>query len=67
MTLPDLVLSFILYIALPWTVTLELVKINPLVKTASGGFMACDARTIVDDNALFRHPEFKDRTLNKSR
>lgn len=36
----------------------ELVEINPLVKTSSGQFVAADARVIVDDNALFRHPEF---------
>ncbi len=36
----------------------ELVEINPLAKTASGELMACDARIIIDDNALFRHPEF---------
>jgi succinyl-CoA synthetase beta subunit len=40
----------------------ELVEINPLVKTASGEFIAADARIIVDDNALFRHPEFEDRS-----
>jgi len=40
----------------------ELVEINPLVKTTSGEFIACDARIIVDDNALFRHPEFVERT-----
>ncbi len=40
----------------------ELVELNPLVKTASGEFIACDARMIVDDNALFRHPEFEDRS-----
>jgi len=39
----------------------ELVEVNPLVKTASGEFVACDARMIIDDNALFRHPEFQDR------
>ena len=33
----------------------ELVEINPLAKTASGDFVACDARIIIDDNALFRH------------
>lgn len=38
----------------------ELVEINPLVRTASGDFVACDARIIIDDNALFRHPEFED-------
>ncbi len=41
----------------------ELVELNPLVKTASGEFMTADARIIVDDNAIFRHPEFKDRSL----
>lgn len=37
----------------------ELVELNPLVKTASGEFVAADARVILDDNALFRHPEFQ--------
>jgi len=41
----------------------ELVELNPLVKTASGEFIAADARIIVDDNALFRHPEFEGRSL----
>jgi succinyl-CoA synthetase beta subunit len=39
----------------------ELVEINPLAKTYSGEFIAADARMIVDDNALFRHPEFENR------
>jgi succinyl-CoA synthetase beta subunit len=37
----------------------ELVEINPLVKTAAGEYVAADARLILDDNALFRHPEFE--------
>jgi len=41
----------------------ELVEINPLAKTSSGEFAAADARMTVDDNAVFRHPEFKDRSL----
>ncbi|HEY86982.1 MAG TPA: ADP-forming succinate--CoA ligase subunit beta [Dehalococcoidia bacterium] len=41
----------------------ELVEINPLVKTSSGEFTAVDARIILDDNAVFRHPEFKDRSF----
>ena len=41
----------------------ELAEINPLAKTPSGEFIAADARIIVDDNALFRHPEFKERGL----
>ena len=40
----------------------ELVEINPLAKTASGEFVAADSRIIVDDNALFRHPEFEDKS-----
>lgn len=41
----------------------ELVEINPLAKTSSGEFTAVDARIIVDDNAVFRHPEFKGRSF----
>ncbi|MFC1957137.1 ADP-forming succinate--CoA ligase subunit beta, partial [Chloroflexota bacterium] len=41
----------------------ELVEINPLVKTQSGAFAAADARIIVDDNAVFRHPELTERGL----
>lgn len=39
----------------------ELVEINPLAKTSSGEFIAADARIVLDDNALFRHPEFEDK------
>ena len=35
----------------------ELTEINPLAETEDGRFVAADARLIVDDNALFRHPE----------
>lgn len=49
-----------------YTVTIEndaeLVEINPLARTAPGEFVAADARIIVDDNALFRHPEFKNKS-----
>jgi len=38
----------------------EMVEVNPLAKTPSGEF-AADARIIIDDNALFRHPKFKKR------
>jgi succinyl-CoA synthetase beta subunit len=36
---------------------------NPLVETSDGKFMAADARIIIDDNALFRHPEYKKKLL----
>ncbi|MFC2048081.1 ADP-forming succinate--CoA ligase subunit beta [Chloroflexota bacterium] len=44
----------------------ELVEINPLAKTTSGEFIAADARVIVDDNALFRHPEFGDKSTPRA-
>ncbi len=43
----------------------ELVELNPLVKTAQGAFMAADARMTIDDNAMFRHPEFAERSLKQ--
>ena len=41
----------------------ELIEMNPLVETVDGKFVAADARIIIDDNALFRHPEYKRRLL----
>ncbi len=35
-----------------------LVEINPLVETTDGRLIAVDARLSIDNNALFRHPEF---------
>ena len=35
----------------------ELTEINPLAETSDGRFVAVDARLIVDDNALFKHPD----------
>ena len=37
----------------------ELAEINPLVETDEGRFVAADARMVIDDNALFRHPEYE--------
>ena len=37
----------------------ELLEINPLVETEDGGFVAADAHIIIDDNALYRHPQFE--------
>ncbi|QQG49125.1 MAG: acetate--CoA ligase family protein [archaeon] len=36
----------------------ELAEINPLAAGRDGTLMALDAKVIIDDNALFRHPEF---------
>ncbi|MBI5399024.1 ADP-forming succinate--CoA ligase subunit beta [Candidatus Saganbacteria bacterium] len=41
-----------------FAVDATLAEINPLVITKSGKVIAADAKIIIDDNALFRHPEF---------
>jgi succinyl-CoA synthetase beta subunit len=43
----------------------ELVELNPLVKKTEGKFIAADARITLDDNAIFRHPEFAERNLQR--
>jgi len=45
----------------------ELIEINPLAETEEGSFVALDARIIMDDNALFRHQEYKKRLLGEER
>jgi succinyl-CoA synthetase beta subunit len=37
----------------------SLVEINPLVLTGAGDWLALDAKMTIDDNALFRHPQFE--------
>ena len=37
----------------------EMTEINPLIETDSGSFVAVDARIVIDDNAVFRHPEYE--------
>jgi len=41
----------------------ELVEVNPLVITADGLVVAGDAKMIVDGNASFRHPGWRELTL----
>ena len=38
----------------------SLLEINPLIVTKEGGLLALDAKMNFDDNAIFRHPEFKE-------
>jgi succinyl-CoA synthetase beta subunit len=38
---------------------LSLLEINPLVKTANDDIYAVDAKVIVDENALYRHPDLE--------
>jgi succinyl-CoA synthetase beta subunit len=39
----------------------ELAEINPLAETPNGEFVALDAKITVDDNALFRQPQYAKR------
>ncbi len=43
----------------------ELAEINPMVETDMGKFVAVDARLLIDDNAIFRHPEYQQQTAEK--
>jgi succinyl-CoA synthetase beta subunit len=38
----------------------ELIEINPLIKTGSGDFLALDGKMGFDDSALYRHPDIAD-------
>ncbi len=44
----------------------ELAETNPLVEMLNGRFVAADARLIIDDNALYRHPEFRTRLIEEA-
>jgi succinyl-CoA synthetase beta subunit len=37
----------------------SLLEINPLIVTEEGNLLALDAKMAFDDNAIFRHPDFK--------
>ena len=39
----------------------ELIESNPLIETESGKLIAADLRILLDDNSLFRHPNFLER------
>lgn len=39
---------------------LSLLEINPVVKTSNDDVLAADAKCSIDDNALYRHPEFEE-------
>ncbi len=38
----------------------SMIEINPLIVTAQGELLALDAKVTFDDNALYRHPDFKE-------
>jgi succinyl-CoA synthetase beta subunit len=37
-----------------------LLEINPLVETEEGDLLPLDAKVVIDDNALYRHPDLKE-------
>jgi succinyl-CoA synthetase beta subunit len=39
----------------------ELAEMNPLMEKPNQEFVAADTRLIIDDNALYRHPELRNR------
>lgn len=41
----------------------ELAEMNPLMEKPNREFVAADARLIVDDNSIYRHPELKNRLV----
>ena len=45
----------------------ELIEMNPLVEAVNGEFVAADARLIIDDNALYRHPQYRERLLSEDK
>jgi succinyl-CoA synthetase beta subunit len=42
----------------------ELAEVNPLAVTKDGKVVAGDAKVVLNDSAIFRHPEFKQRDEN---
>ena len=57
----DLASVFLKHYRLAMDYDAELAEMNPLVELVDGRFVAADTRLIIDDNALFRHQEFKTR------
>lgn len=45
----------------------ELTESNPMLEHQNGEFVAADFRMILDDNALYRHPEFQERRKESDR
>jgi len=62
----DLASVFLKHYRLAMDYDAELAEMNPLVELVDGRFVAADTRIILDDNALFRHQEFKTRPLEEA-
>ena len=42
-------------------------EVNPLAETIEGEFVSVDARIIIDDNAMFRHPKYEKAMFEEDR
>jgi len=62
----DLASIFLKHYRLAMDFDAELAEMNPLVELRDGKFVAADTRLIIDDNALYRHQEFKSRPLEEA-
>jgi len=62
----DLASIFLRHYRLAMDFDAELAEMNPLVEMRDGKFVAADTRLIIDDNALYRHEEFKSRPLEEA-
>ncbi|MFX1520167.1 MAG: ADP-forming succinate--CoA ligase subunit beta [Promethearchaeota archaeon] len=45
----------------------ELIESNPLVLVEEGKIVAADARMIIDDNSMFRHPQLQEKSREELR
>jgi len=62
----DLASIFLKHYQMAMELDVELAEINPLIEKTDGKFVAADTRLIIDDNALYRHPEFQKRSLEEA-
>ena len=62
----DLASIFLKHYQMAMELDVEMAEINPLMETIDGKFVAADTRLIIDDNALYRHPEFQKRSLEEA-
>jgi len=62
----DLATIFVRHHRLAMDCDAELAEINPLIEKADGKFVAADTRLIIDDNSLYRHPEFTKRPAEEA-
>jgi len=62
----DLASIFVKHYRLAVDQDAELAEMNPLVETIDGKFVAADTRLIIDDNALYRHPELKNHPMGEA-